>query len=423
MGEFVVLRVRDPATGGAEWITVDAAGVCIGEVRYGDLDEVAETTAGSRVIALFPSFDVLRTETSIPIRNTSKLMKALPFAMEEQLAEDVDTLHFAIGQKSAEDRLPVAVVQRSKVDAWLESLAGAGLKLTARYAVGEALGDIPGTAILLIESDRATLRDTDGSVAVVDRPGLDTMIELWLAGQVTNGDEGGNPPINLIVYATPDAQEGLTEFAAAMQPRVDMLDVKLLADGALPRMASNIVANEGINLLQAAYASRSNLAMYWPAWRVAAVLLLTLSGAFIGLKTLEIVQINRQIAALDAAIEQSFRYTFPDVREVRDPRAQLQSKLRELGNGSASETQSQFLDTLQTVSVAVAKQKDVNAKLETINYRGGVMELRLLAPNVESLDTIQKAISQNGNLSAEIQSANPEGNQVMGRLQIKRPGA
>ena len=77
----------------------------------------------------------------------------------------------------------------------------------------------------------------------------------------------------------------------------------------------------------------------------------------------------------------------------------------------------------QVLSRSVAEQRTVNAKLETINYRGGVMELRILAPNVDSLDTIQKTISKNSDLSAEIQSANPEGNQVLGRLQIKRPGA
>ena len=47
------------------------------------------------------------------------------------------------------------------------------------------------------------------------------------------------------------------------------------------------------------------------------------------------------------------------------------------------------------------------------------MELRVLAPNVEALDTIQKEIVKSGGLDAEIQSANPEGDQVRGRIQIR----
>ncbi len=424
MTEFVVFRVHDPAAGSVEWITVDDSGVCLSEIRHGGLTEVANAAAGKKVIALVPSFDVLRTEISIPIRSTSKILKALPFAMEEQLAEDVDALHFAIGPRSADGRLQVAIVHRSKMENWLSSIDAAGLKLAGLYADGDALGDIPSTAILLIESDRATLRDVDGSVAVVDRPGLDAMSELWLARRRTQVGEGAASPTNLIVYTTPDAQEGLDKFTAGMQTRVDMLDVKLLSDGALPRMAANIVVDEGVNMLQATYAPHSDLALYWSAWRVAAILLLCVTSAFVGIKILEIVQMNREVVALDAAIEQAFRYTFPEVREIRgDPRAQFRSMMRELGNASAGGNQGGFLDTLQSIAEAVAEQRTVNAKLETINYRGGVMELRILAPNVDSLDTIQKTISKNSDLSAEIQSANPEGNQVMGRLQIKRPGA
>ena len=47
----------------------------------------------------------------------------------------------------------------------------------------------------------------------------------------------------------------------------------------------------------------------------------------------------------------------------------------------------------------------------------------MTAPNVEALDSIQKEIVRNGSLEAEIQSANPEGELVRGRIQIRSPGA
>jgi hypothetical protein len=50
------------------------------------------------------------------------------------------------------------------------------------------------------------------------------------------------------------------------------------------------------------------------------------------------------------------------------------------------------------------------------------MELRVLVPNVEALDTIQRAIIKGGRLSSEIQSANPQGDKVLGRLQVTNPG-
>ena len=53
----------------------------------------------------------------------------------------------------------------------------------------------------------------------------------------------------------------------------------------------------------------------------------------------------------------------------------------------------------------------------------GLSPCSVVAPNVEALDTIQKQIVKSGALEAEIQSANPEGDRVRGRIQIRTAGA
>ena len=54
-------------------------------------------------------------------------------------------------------------------------------------------------------------------------------------------------------------------------------------------------------------------------------------------------------------------------------------------NPPAASTSAEFLDVLQAVATAVSGTEGVDAKLETINDRSGVMELRVLAPNVDAL--------------------------------------
>ncbi len=422
MTEFVVLRFRDCSADSVEWITVDSSGVCHGEPLHGTLDEALDAAAGYKLKALVPAVSVLRTDADIPIRSTAKLLKALPFAMEEQLAEDVDRLHFAVGNRQPNGRIPVAIVRRSTMDEWRNMFTAAGVRLSGMYCDSDALGDIPGTTILFLESDYATLRQSDGSVAVTDRSELDALIDLWLATTLDEEDKR-TEPVNLLVYMTADVQESTEPFLERIQPIVDTLEVKLLPDGALPRMASQIAVNPGINLLQGDYAAGSNLAAYWPAWKVAAIVLVCLIGTIIGVKVAEISRLNQEIEALDGAIEQAFRYTFPGTGEIRDARAQLKSKLRQLGNDVSGADQSEFLDILASVAAAVSQSAGKDSKLEAINYRSGIMELRVLVPNVEALDTIQKAIAKDGGLSAEIQSANPQGDKVLGRLQVKNLGA
>jgi len=142
-----------------------------------------------------------------------------------------------------------------------------------------------------------------------------------------------------------------------------------------------------------------------------------------GTKLLEISRLDKQAARLDRNIEQAMRFTFPEVGEIHDARALFDSKLRMLGNANPGAADAGFLDTLDHVAGAIAKHGGAAAKIESINYRSGVMELRVTAPNVESLDKIRESIALGGRLQAEIQSANPDGDRVHGRLRIKPAGS
>ena len=422
MADYLVMRFGTGSADTVNWVTVDPSGALLGDPAQGDAMMAAAAAGENKVIALVPGTSVLRTTADIPIRGASKVQLALPFAMEEQLATDVDDLHFAGGKRDARGQLPVAVVERLEMEAWLELLAAAGIEPAGIYADSDAVGAVPNTTILFVEVDSITLCDADGYIAVTDLEGVEMTVDLWIRSRESGDDEAVSAqPVHLLVYVT-EADPATEAIIARLQPRVASLDLRVLSSGALPRLAAQIVTQPGINLMQGPYASRSNLAVYWPAWRITAILLGCLALTLIGVKIFEISSLRQQAATLDTAIEQAIRYTFPEVREIRDARALLQSKLRALGRGPADGGATEFLDTLQRVAGAVSKDNNSTATLETINYRGGTMELRVLAPDVEALDMIQKQIAGDGTLQAEIQSANPEGDGVRGRIQIKSSG-
>ncbi len=423
MSDYLVLRFTDIPTEPVEWIVVDQFGAPQGSIENGDLRAAALAAQDKRVIALVPGTNVLRTFVDIPIRSRAKLLQAVPFAVEEQLAGNIEELHFAVGKRDANDRVPVAVVECLKMEAWLEQISAVGLDLIGVYTDGDALGEMPNTSILLVEAERVTLRDATGHVAATDSDSIDALLEMWLNQQKQADNDELPPPINMLVYVTPDCSEALQPSLDHLRSKVETLEVMTLTDGALPRMAAQSIAEPGTNLLQGPYAPRSTFGTYWPAWRIAASLLVGLSITLLGAKILEITSLNSQVARLDQAIEQGIRYTFPEVREVRDARSLFDSKLRSLGNMSPTVGSTGFLDTLNHVAAAVADNGGKGAKIESINYRSGIMELRVAAPNVEALDSIRESISQDAALQAEIQSANPDGESVQGRLQIKRTGA
>ena len=69
-----------------------------------------------------PGTDVLLAEPEVPVKAGAKLAQVVPYALEEQLAEDIENLHFAVG-KRAQDSLttPVAVVPRTLMENWISN--------------------------------------------------------------------------------------------------------------------------------------------------------------------------------------------------------------------------------------------------------------------------------------------------------------
>ena len=59
-----------------------------------------------------------------------------------------------------------------------------------------------------------------------------------------------------------------------------------------------------------------------------------------------------------------------------------------------------------------------DTRVEALSFRTGVMDLRVLAGSVSTLDEFTREISSSGSFQASIQSANPTQDGILGRLQV-----
>ena len=80
-----------------------------------------------------------------------------------------------------------------------------------------------------------------------------------------------------------------------------------------------------------------------------------------------------------------------------------------------------FLPSLQQLAAAIQESKD--AEIQAISYRAGVIDVRLTAPDVATLDKIEKSISQSTRFTASIQSTDRIGDRVNSRIQIREVGS
>jgi len=416
MSEYVVIRLaaEDRAI---EWVLVDSNGTRRSGVSSGDLEQAAVAAGEHAVIALIPAEDVLLTSVHIPARSTAKIKAALPFALEENLADDVEDLHFAIGDRQENNRLPVAVVAREKMSRWLDRLNEAGIVPVMMAAENHGLAKIPGTLSIMV--DGKTVMFNDGANAEFSMQDVKPSDVLVLAGQLgETQQEDSEDSGHLVVFCTPEQDENLSHDWIALRHELHSVDVNVLPDGVLPKLAVTVAAGHGINLLQGLYGKKTEYGPLLQPWKVAALLLLGLAVVGMAMKGVGYYQLVQDEATLRAQFNAEYRLLRPgDAREIIDPVATVESLRR---GAATSATPQAFLPGLRELGAAL--EANSGAEIEAISYRAGIIDLRLTAPDVATLDKIQKAVSASGRFQASIQSTDQVADKINGRIQIREAG-
>jgi general secretion pathway protein L len=413
MAELLVVRLN-PANvaDAAQWLVVDGAGAPLGKVQSGALADAAPLSLNRRTIVLVPGTDALLAEPVLPAKSGAKAAQIVPFALEEQLADDVEDLHFAVGRRDGRPGTPVTVVARARMQEWLETLSAAGIRADAMHAETTALPVTPNGVTLVIDDARVYVRREQGQGAVLEVEPLIEALQLALA----SGDES-REHVTIYVSETDyerekDLLEGLREFTASLQ-------LKLLPDGPLPLLAANALSASPVNLLQGAYAVKRSLNVSFAPWRYAAVLALVFVATHLGLKTWQYFHYKSAETRLDQQITEVFQQAMPGAPVPSPLQARRQFELR-LSQLRGSAPQSGIMVSLAALGEAIAQSPDTT--IEAISYRNNTTEVRVLAPTVDVLDRIRQVATEKG-LGAEIQSANPREAKFEGRLQLKAAGA
>lgn len=398
---------------------MDSAGSRLGPAESGDLREATRLAAQRKIYVLVPATEVLLAEAQLPVRSAAKLLQAVPFALEEQLAEDVDKLHFAIGRRGPDGIVPVAAAARAKLEQWLAQLNEAGLEPDALYSEGEGVPAIPNAYSLLFEDDACLIRGPDGDTTVLEDLELREiagLLELVGGPPVEAEEAGEREPVHVNLFLSQAQHERLQADIAWLREQVTSLEAKLLPEGALPHLAVNIGTGHGINLLQGVYAPVTDTGSLWKPWRLAAALLVGLLATIVSVEFVELQRVKAQESQLDEAMAALVKKACPRIRRIVNARAQLE-QCAKISGGDLGTADQRFLLSLATLGGALAETP--NTQLTALSFRNAIMDLRLTVPNVNALDKITRLVMERSDLEAEIQSATPKDAAIEGRLQLR----
>ncbi|MBS1199488.1 MAG: ral secretion pathway protein [Proteobacteria bacterium] len=398
MTQILVLRLSEPAS----WVVVDASGARLGPVATGSLADAAPLAAERRVIALAPGADIALAQPELPVRSGSRLAQVVPFALEEHLAGDVESFHFALGKSGDDGRTPVAAVEKSRLESWLKRLDEAGLVAEALFAETQCLPANPGKIVAVVDGGQLLVQEPGRMPVALDAEPLTEAFALA-------GLEGEDRHVQM--YVSQEDWDKCEEMIEALREVAGTLDVQLLPDGPLPLFASVAVASPPLSLLSGAYAPKTGWQAQWRRWRVAAGLAAALLVVHVGTQVFDLVTLGLEEKRLDASMSETFQVAMPGVEQTADPRQQMQQRLGGSGGLDAAGLLGR-LDGLSQAFTAVP-----GARIESMSWRDQRLDMRLSAPSGDALSELSRAAGQQG-LNFDVQSTMPREGRVDGVVSI-----
>ena len=409
----------------------------VAPVYQGDLKTAANHAHGCRVIVMVSGVEVVLTDVALPQMNRQKLLKAIPFALEEQLANDVEDNHFAVGERQKEDAVNVAIVERKIIEMWLNGLKDVGIQ--PDVLTTEIMG-VPYEqncwTILLKGADKqskskAILRTNLQSGIALDIANVEPLMNSMLESM----GEGNKPErLNIITCdgsgaeTGSGAKEGSTESKisaqmAAVASQLEKLggkfSISVNIDHAqqpfLTYLSNEYVESNSINLLQGDYSRRERLEKQLRPWIPAA----TMAGVWLllqfGLMVFEHQKLSSQVLSVKSQAEEIYRNVFPDAKNVPDPKSQMERKLVEL-----REAANQTTDILILLSKAGDVLSDTNSLLiRTLRFKDETLDLDFEISDLASLDSLKDRLTRETDLVVDIQSASSKKGKVESRMQLK----
>ena len=411
MADWLLIRLPRTAEQPATWLTIDPRGNPSGPPQSGPLSLAAPRAVGRRICVLVPSTDVLLTEPEVPMKAGTKLQQVVPFALEEQLADDIDDLHFAIGKRAADSvRTPVAVVRRSLMDDWLILLRSSGLEPESMYTESDLLPENPGQAVALMEEDVVIVRPPTAAPVTLPVEALSEALEIAQQSAPEQGSTGGR---GLILYTGAAEWHQHSAKIEALRERFDGIKIQLLSAGPLALFGQQLPTATPINLLQGTYAPTKARAVGWQSWKVAVILLACLVGLHVAGKAAELTALKRNEKTVDASIGDAYRIAMPGEPKPLDPRRQMEQRLAAAQNGGG---QGGFLPALQ--ALIDARQVAPGTTLKALSFRQGTVDMKLSAKDATSLDHMSQSLKSHG-WQAELTSGNNVAGGYEGRIQIR----
>ena len=366
----------------------------------GDWETITKKARSKKIIVTIPSEQILLSNVTVPSKNKKQRKQAVPFALEDSLAEDLGLLNFAMHTASNDEKTWVAVMNRQLLQDWVIFLKEKGLQSAILLPDVFLLKQDANSWALSIDNQRALLRTGPFSGFSCDVSILPSLIKTQIESEAEYMAE------NLIIYADDELDLAIPED----------LRVETWPSDQSIQMSSLLTAiplNLKQGLQQNSFAKQIN----WKRWLTSSVLLFICLLIYLVSIGIQNYQLEEKNSKLLSQAKQVFLTTFLNRKKVVNPRVQMETELSRLRK-STGKVDSVYLEMLHKSGLGFTTKSSI--KIKEIRYKTRELTFSLESNNVKQLESLKEKIAKdNAHYQTELRSISSGDNKVTAKLIIK----
>lgn len=366
----------------------------------GELIAASELTFGQPLLLL--DYAVRKVSVEMPIKQTRQIIKALPYAIEEQLANDVESNHVVyLGKKGAV--VSASIISHNHMQSLIEQYNPSSV-----YDFAQLIPAKENTIRVAIFGHVACIMSDLNQGISMPASMLLTLIEREMS---VNSEQ-----LSIEIFAQESDQELLVAQLIHLTNSITQFPFADL----LPQINSQLSHSKHLNLLTGQYAKKieskkTNLGKF----RFPLTVAVSLFALSISLNWMQSNSLNAQASAILQSSKGFYSTLFPEDNPSRMKRS-FNEYIKSSNNKTSSGTQS-FSSLLGAVSATIVKNSALSIDAIRFANNKQTLEINLTANTIAELDMLKKQLSEI-NLTTEIASANQDGAKIKGVIKVSHNG-
>ncbi|WP_419418860.1 type II secretion system protein GspL [Legionella sp. D16C41] len=336
--------------------------------------------ATTKTIVIAPSEHFSFHQVELAWLPEKKARAAIPYALEEKLAENVEDLHFSFDKHYYQQgRYLVIVCKKSYLDQLITQLNDNNIQFNSLTLDWFALTN----------QEACIMNDT---LLVHDDYHFNGLLTLELAKLYLN-------------QLSPE----LTVYTFQDDSPINLPQAQLIDEEPLIWIAKRLQNHHILNLCQGPFSHNPTASKVKRWYYAAAVMALLWLITLLTFNSLKIYSLSKQLSAIDMQTATIYRQFFPQAKQVISPRFRIGQLLKGRNNNDNN-----FWLLLNDLTQALT---DNNSTIEQLRFQNQMMQITVISNDFDALERLQTNLQQKQITVRQTQASSKEGH-VIGVLEL-----